>query len=154
MDNSTLNSIVNFIKNNPLSVISTVDPNNKANGASMYIVSDDKLNAYFLTKTNTRKYQNIMNNPSVAFTSHLESGLTTLQMIGDAAPINPAEDDNQKIYALFEGIREKIVNYSLPISKLNAGEYVIFKVNVDHALLTEYKQEDITEGLSRKEYMR
>lgn len=154
MDNSTLNSIVNYIKNNPLCVMSTVDPNNKANGASMYIVSDENLNVFFMTKTNTRKYQNIMNNPSVSFTLHNESGLTTLQMIGDAVPIDPAVDDNQKIYDLFEGVRDKILNYSLPISKLSAGDYVMFKVNVDHALLTEYKQEDITEGLSRKEYMR
>lgn len=154
MNDSTLNSIVSYIKNNPLCVMSTVDPNNKANGATMYIVSDEQLNVYFLTKISTRKYSNLINNPSVAFTCHNENNLETLQMIGEAAPIDPAVDDNGKIYHLFESIREKIVNYSLPISKIDAGEYVIFKVSVDHALLTQYKLEDVTEGVTRLEYMR
>lgn len=154
MNDSTLNSIVSYIKSNPLSVMSTVTPDNKSNAATMYIVSDKDLNVYFMTKKETQKYCNIMNNPSVSFTVHDELNLTTLQMIGDATPIDPALDDNKKIYELFESVRDKIANYGLPISKIGAGDYEIFKVNIDHALLTSYKQEDITEGVSRQEYMR
>lgn len=154
MNESTLHSIIDYIKNNPLCVMSTVTPENKPNAATMYIVSDDNLNVYFMTKRETQKYKNIINNPGVAFTSHNEAGLSTLQIIGDAYPIDPNIDDNKLIYHLFEGVRDKIANYALPISKLGAGDYEIFKVNADHALLTEYKQEDVTEGVSRIEYMR
>ena len=153
MKETTLQTIVDFIKAHPLTVLSTVTPENKSNAASMFIFSDEELNVFFITKKDTQKYRNLINNPSISFTTHDETNLITLQMIGDALLIDPAVDGH-KAYELLEEFRDRITNYVAPISKVEAGEYAIFKVNVDHALLTEYKQEDITEGVSRLEYMR
>lgn len=153
MNELTLQNIVNFIKENPLCVLSTVSPENKANSASMYIFSDEMLNVYFATKKDTRKVQNLMNNPSVSLVIHKEATLVTLQMVGEAIAIDPALD-GQKAYELLEPFRDKISNYVAPISAVDRGDYIIFKVSIDHALLTEYSQEAPNEGVTRQEFTR
>lgn len=150
MNQNAFKTILEFIKSNPVSVLSTVATPDKANSAAMYIVSDEHLNVYFATKKDTKKYHNLMTNPSVAFTNYKELDLTTLQMVGEARLIDPAKD-SKIFYELYESIRDKIANFNFPISKVEAGEYAVFKAEINHAVLTSYGSID---GVIKEEYER
>lgn len=153
MNNTTVKNIVDYINEHQLCVLSSLTTDNKICSSTMYVGSDENLNLYFLTKKNTTKYRNIIANPYVSIAMHDENDLTTLQMQGAAYPIVPATD-SKKAYELFISIRAKIAEYRLPISKIDAGEYEIFKAPVDHAVLSRYMEEDVTEGISKVEYNR
>jgi len=152
MDTTTVSQIVTYINNHQLAVVSTVGPDGKPFAVTMYVVSDDRLNLYFMTKKETTKFRNMSSNPYIFITFSDETDLSTLQISGKVNTIDP-QSDSQTTYNLMRGLRVKINEEKIPVSKLNAGEYVIFKVDVDKATLTNYQQKDITQGVTKLEYL-
>lgn len=152
MDSTTISQMVSYINNHQLAVLSTVAPDGKPFAVTLYVVSDEYLNLYFMTKVETTKHRNMLSNPYVFVTLSDESDLSTLQASGKAEPIDPALD-SQVTFNLMRGLRIKINEEKIPISKLNAGGYVIYKVQVNRATLTNYEAKDVTQGVTKLEYL-
>lgn len=60
------NTILQFIKKNSLSVLSTVAPDHKSESAVMAYAIQDDFTFIMSTEATTRKYQNILTNPHVS----------------------------------------------------------------------------------------
>ena len=152
MDTTTVSQIVSYINSHQLCVLGTVGPDGKPFSATMYVVSDDHLNLYFMTKEETTKSRNLVSNPYVFLTFSDEPELSTLQISGTARLLDP-KTDGQASYELLRGLRQKVNEVKLPVAKLNAGGYVIFKIEIERATLTNYHQKDITQGVTKLEYL-
>lgn len=152
MDSTTISQMVSYVNNHQLAVLSTVAPDGKPFAVTLYVVSDEYLNLFFMTKTETTKHRNMSSNPYVFVTFSDEKDLSTLQLSGKAEPIDP-KTDSQVTYNLLKGLRIKINEEKIPIAKLNAGDYVIYKIDVSRATLTNYHAKDVTQGVTRLEYL-
>lgn len=145
--------IAAYVNSHPLAVLSTVDSNGDPHGSTLYAGSDREVNLYFMTKSQTRKAQNIQANPSVSLTFSGEDHQTTLQVSGQASQIT-VPDEGSLAFQILGAIRHNSEDFRLPISKLEAGPYVVFKVTVIHALLTQYEHANRIDGVVTVEYTR
>tara|TARA_B100001105_G_scaffold254255_1_gene249624 strand:+ start:958 stop:1422 length:465 start_codon:yes stop_codon:yes gene_type:complete len=153
MQEDTVANIATYINNHPLAVLSTVDEHGVPHGTTLYAGSDRHLNVYFMTKRNTAKYQNILYNPKVSLTFSGEDHQTTLQLTGTATEVS-MPDRSAAAFQVLGGIRHQSHDFRLPISKIEAGPYIVYEVVVDHAVLTEYEHSNRIDGIVRAEYKR
>ncbi len=69
----TTEQVYNFIRMNKLAVLATVTPDNKSESACMGIAVTSDLTIIFDTVTTSRKYQNLLVNPSISFVIGLDN---------------------------------------------------------------------------------
>lgn len=109
-----------------LGVFSTVSEAGKPESAIMYYICDDSLNIYFVTRSESRKYKNLVKNPHIAFVVSSEHPPKTIQLEGTAAEvIDPSEQItyfNQLTAKANEGLS------MLPVEQMPAGEMVFMKM--------------------------
>ena len=153
MEHSSLSTLARYINEHPLVVLSTVDASGKPHGSTLYVGSDEHLNIYFMTKTGTGKYTNIQAMPFVAITASGEDDQTTLQIHGQAIEVTDPEEGNA-VFEVLHSVRHNSHDFRLPISKLNAGTYAVFRVMVDDAVLTEYEATNQINGRATVSYRR
>lgn len=105
-DSGTKERIAEYLKSHPYLNLATVSPEGKPMVHSMGFVSAGPV-VYFGTGKNTRKYQNIEKNPSVAFTVDEDSldvfKITGIQMEGKASFVT----DEAEIQTFFQLMVEK-----------------------------------------------
>jgi general stress protein 26 len=132
--------ITNFIVNNHVGVLATVGPDSLPNASVIYFATNkSNLHIYFITKEETTKSQHLKQNPNVSLVVFDETAQTTAQVRGTAGQVNDSE--------LFSKVWKKIEDYSskttkttgLPIEKLDAGGYVLFKITPQAIRLAGYK---------------
>jgi uncharacterized pyridoxamine 5'-phosphate oxidase family protein len=153
MQDDHITAIASYINKHPLAVLSTVDAQGDPHGTTLYAGSDNNLSVYFTTKTKTQKYQNISQHPTVALTFSGEDHQTTLQLSGEAVEVTtPVEGD--AAFQVLASIGHESEDFRLPISKIEAGTYATFRVNVSYAVLTQYEQANRVDGVVKIEYKR
>jgi general stress protein 26 len=134
MQNTTLNGMKPkdtilqelAIINQPLGAVSTLGSNSQPQSASVYYVSDSDLNFYFLTRTESRKYENIVKNPRVAFVVTSERPPKTIQIEGTASQmVDEIEADGMYTKLVSQAIESSLIP---PISQLREGAVVFMKI--------------------------
>lgn len=117
-----------FMRQNPTGVLSSVTPDGDPHGTVIYYVVGEDLTITFLTKAKTQKYTNIQHANRVALTVLEPLTQTTVQVFGTATEITDNVEINQIAQAIL-GISLRTSNGEAPpISKLDAGEAVAFRV--------------------------
>jgi len=129
-----------FLKRNHIAVLATADKQTaQPHAATIYYMTDSQMNIYFLTKDGTMKSKNIEGNPYASIAIYEAETQTTAQISG---PINKVEDS-----AMMEKAMSLASKYSketsgtdeTPISKLYAGNYVLYRLWPQFIRLGEYK---------------
>lgn len=146
-------TISRYINTHPLAVISTADSEGRPSGATIYAGSDDELNVYFMTKSETTKNKNISAQPIVALTFSGEDHQTTLQLSGVAHEISE-QADGAPAFQILGSIKHASEDFRLPITKISAGNYIIYKIITERATLTEYERSSRMNGVAKVEYRR
>lgn len=135
--------ILNFLKNHKIGVLATVDPNGDPNAAAIYFTVDDSLNISFLTKTGTKKHDNLVRHAHAMLVIYEASSQTTVQIKGIASEIT-GNKETQQIFAdilkVSMGTSEGGVP---PISKLRAGEYVAYRIDPKEIRMAVYIRPDL-----------
>ena len=72
--------ILKFLKEKELAVVSTVSAASKPESATVIYFIDDELNFYFVTRRNTRKFENLQLNNNVAIVVGTELMPVTVQI--------------------------------------------------------------------------
>lgn len=80
----TKEDILKFLKENDLCVLATADKGGKPIAATMAYTADDEMSIYFETSTKTRKYENLIANPSVALVIGVDNDKPSVQIDGKA----------------------------------------------------------------------
>lgn len=91
---------LDFLKRHTVAVVATITGDNMPNAATVLYRIDDDLNFYFITRRQTRKYENLMANRKIAIVVGTGDGPGTIQAEGEARPM---EEGLEKF---FEGIKK------------------------------------------------
>ena len=104
--------IMDFMKENMLTVISTVDVDmNKPESAVIAFAQKDNFELIFGTKNTTRKYRNLQKNPNVSFVIGWDSDIGTVQYEGVAKELSGEESKLHSSILIAKNPRsEKFVN--------------------------------------------
>lgn len=130
--------IASYINDNPIAVLSTIGKDGAPRGAAIYVYADqEKHRVYFLTKSQTQKYIDIQSNESVSLTIVNPRENSTVQATGKAFTVH----DSQALDAVTKQMvraNPLASEWIPPVSKLEAGHYVVVEVKLTHARLAEF----------------
>lgn len=139
MNTETYAQILAYIDHHPVATLSTINPDGSPHGAIVYVCADDHHpTVYFITKQQTKKYQNLRDRNQVSLTIVNPSENSTLQASGHAFDVRDA--------SVIDTVMEKIAHDHVsakewlpPIAKLRAGAYEVVGVKLSHARLAQYQ---------------
>lgn len=131
--------IKEYVAAHPLATVSTVDTKGNPHGAVVYTCHDERESiVYFLTKDETQKYRNLTGHDTVSITIVSPADNSTLQATGKAFTVHDA-------HALDLITRRMVTanpgasDWLPPVSKLDAGHYVVVGIKLRHARLAEFQ---------------
>lgn len=130
--------IIAYIYENPIATLSTVSEDGTPHGAAVYVCPDNEKHVvYFLTKNETEKYTNIQKNDAVSLTIVNPGENSTLQATGKAFTVH----DSQALDAVTRRMvraNPLATQWLPPVSRLEAGQYVVVGVKLTRARLAEF----------------
>lgn len=136
--------IASYINKNPIATIGTIGEDSVPHGAAVYVYADQKEHTvYFLTKNKTQKYVNIQDNATVSLTIVSPKENSTLQATGEAFTAR----DSQALDAVTKQMvraNPTASEWIPPISRLEAGQYVVVGIKLKHARLAEFADMELT----------
>jgi general stress protein 26 len=133
--------IYDFLASHHVGVLSTVSPNDDPHGTVIYYGLSDKFTTCFLTESGTQKYDNIAHNDHVMLTIFGSATQTVAQIIGQAAEVTRPYEIHSIAMTIWENCIDAPSDETLPITKLQAGSYVAFKIVPVQIRMAEYSQE-------------
>lgn len=135
--------IMSYIESHPAAVVSTTNEDGSPHAAVVYVFPVSHHTICFVTRNQTRKYQNIYQRAQVAITIFDEHDSSTLQATGRAFVTNDEQvlgtmkERMEKLHAL----RADAVP---PVEKLQqAGDYVLVGVELQTVRLAQYQGIDV-----------
>lgn len=138
---TNLQKITSFINDHPSGVLGTVSPDNTPHGAVVYFYAEtDKI--YFVTKNETQKYTNLLQNHRVSITVFDPDTSDCLQAVGNAYPLHDAAMLD-KVIKTISGVQATAKTWLPPISKLRAGSYMVVAITLTSARLADYDKSKI-----------
>jgi hypothetical protein len=109
-------------------VLATVSPDGDPYAAAIYYTVDSALDISFLTKTGTKKADNLEHNNHAMLVVYEAESQTTVQVMGSVSKITDVieadEVFSQVVYASVDTSHTDIA----PILKLDEGEYVTYRL--------------------------
>lgn len=119
--------IFNFLNERYTGVLSSVTPDSNPHGAVVYYAIDHDFNIHILTKTGTRKYDNLVHSDHAVLTVYNAETQTTVQVAGRAVERSGLGNINQVAGAIFSklGVDKEGLP---PIVKLQAGAFTTFQI--------------------------
>lgn len=131
-----------FLNGAAIGVISSTDPNGDPHGAVIYYSIDKNFVIEFLTKSHTKKYDNITRNNHIMLTVFDALTQTTVQVTGLAKEIKNDSVLQKLVKQVFEKSLRTSEAGQHPLSKLDAGNYVGFKIEPVQIRMAVYARPD------------
>lgn len=143
LDHERRDRIFGFLRENQVGVLSTVDPNNDPHATAIYYAVEPDLTISFMTKSATKKSDNIAHNNHVMLLVYEPSSQTTVQINGQAKKI----DDISRMNKIFSDILQAAWDTSEdgvpPITRLVAGEYVAYSIEPKQVRMAVYARPEL-----------
>lgn len=131
-----------FLRAHHTAVLSTVTPDNDPHGTVIYYTVDDDFTFYILTKTGTRKYDNMVHNDHVMLTIFDADSQAVAQVVGLAAECGDSHAVDEVAGMLFDPARRAGSDGLPPIVKLQAGPFTAFQIHPVQIRMANYGQPD------------
>lgn len=137
---NTNQKVHDFLRDNPMGVVSTVSDDGTPWGAAVYFIADDDFNIYFVTRAETTKYQNVKQGRVAAFTVADRKTQTTVQLTGEVTEVS-ADDYMNNLFDKFMELRHSDDhNWSPPINKVHVGKYMPLRIKPTRLQYANYGQ--------------
>jgi general stress protein 26 len=132
--------IEDFLKRNHIAVLATANKQTgEPHAATIYYAPDSKMNIFFVTKKGTTKSQNLDSNPRAALAIYEADSQRTAQIRGSAGRIED-KATIEKALRIMSNFSEQTANTNqIPLSKIDAGEYILYRLSPDFIRLAEYR---------------
>lgn len=131
-----------FLGQNNLAVLSTVDRTGNVHGAVVNYYVDQANFVYIVTKSGTSKGRNVYANGQVALTVYKAGSQQTLQMQG-VAQVETDQAVKDNAMAEIMKIRASHNDYSLPpVTKLHNGAFMVIKIAPTQLKFHDYSKLD------------
>jgi general stress protein 26 len=134
--------ISKFLNENCIGVLATVDPNNDPHAAVIYYSSDAEDQIFFMTKTGTKKHDNLRHNNHAMFVVYEPRDQVTVQVVGEAHEITELTLSNKIFSAVLHASLVTSDSGIPPISKLKAGEYVAYALIPSEVRMAVFSRPD------------
>lgn len=132
--------IVAFLNNNHIAVLATASPQSGSpHAATVFYTTDSSMNIYFLTKQDTTKSKNLQANPQAALVVYDAPTLRTAQITAQAEPIKNPAIAQKALGIMSKYSRQTAGTSQPPIAKLDAGDYILYKLVPQTIRLADYK---------------
>jgi uncharacterized pyridoxamine 5'-phosphate oxidase family protein len=129
-----------FLWEHPMGVLSTVSPDGKPWGSAIYYVVDEDFNFFFITRSETFKYQNLDKTPFAALTIADSDSQTTVQVAGKISQV-PVEDYQDIVFDKLAKIKPKDdINWMPPLMKIHKGNYMPLRLTPTKLQFANYKE--------------
>src|SRR3989344_8163518 len=150
---NTRETLVAYLNNLNIGVLSTIRPNGTPYSAVVYFVVDHSLNFYFLTKSDTKKSDNLQKNNNASFTTIDLTSMITVQSTGTVEKVTDPEQHTFMIKSIGEAnARKNNPQWPPPISKLDStGNNVIYKYKPNWIRLANYSHQIPSQGAQEKQ---
>ena len=137
--NTRQQRIYDFLSTNKAGVLASVDPDGGPHAAVVYYTIDQSdFSISFLTKTETKKYDNLIRHNHVVFVVFDQATQTVAQIFGNAIEIKDHLEVNKIAQAVSDVSLETTNNSIIPIAKLEAGDYTAFKIEPNQIRMAIY----------------
>lgn len=117
-----------FLAKHKVGVLATVDPNGEPHAAAIYYFIDKDFTVSFVTKTGTKKADNLQHNNHAVLLVYDAESQTTVQVTGVVTEVTDLLKVNeiftQAIYASIDTAKATVP----PLAKLNEGDYVGYRL--------------------------
>ncbi|HSX08203.1 MAG TPA: pyridoxamine 5'-phosphate oxidase family protein [Candidatus Saccharimonadales bacterium] len=117
-----------FLRDHRVGVLATVDPNDEPHAAAIYYAVEKGLTINFLTKTRTKKADNLQHNNHAMLVVYDDATQTTVQITGVASEITDALESNKLFGEIINASLDASGNVVPPIAKLKEGDYIAFRL--------------------------
>lgn len=134
--------IYDFLRSSPIAVLSSVGPNNDPHGVVVYFGIDKKFVASILTKSDTKKYDNLKHNPKVMLTVYEPLTQTTVQITGRAKEVTDPLRINEIAQINLKASMKTSEGGIPAIAKLEAGALVAFEIRPVEVRMAVYGRPD------------
>jgi general stress protein 26 len=131
-------NILNFLRDHPVGVIATVDPEGNPHGSTIYFDVDDKLNITFTTKRDTRKHENVSRLNKVMLVVFDAEHQTEVQIGGKAEETTDPAEIQKIFHGTLRAASATGVDNVPPVAKIAAGPYVGYTVRPTDIWLSDY----------------
>ncbi len=134
--------IYDFLSGNRTGVLAMVDPNGEPHGVVVYYAIDDKFVISFLTKTHTKKYDDLIRNNHVMLVVFEQAGQKVAQITGKAKEIKDSYEINAVAADIFKTSLDTSKSGMPPLVKLEAGAYTAFRITPDQIRMATFANPD------------
>lgn len=127
-----------FLNSHEIGVLSSIERTGSIDGSVVYYTMHNG-RPYFMTKTSTRKSNNILGNQHAAFTVFDEGKLQTVQLQG---VVEAEQDEKMKMEIATAIIRSRTYNngsHLPPVIQLEGGEFITFRITPTKYRFTDFK---------------
>lgn len=135
----TQSTILSYIDINPVATLGTINEDGSPHGAIVYACTDNaRPVVYFITKTETAKFDNLRRNSRVSLTITHPAENSTLQARGRAEEIQDPLVIDEAMNKLMK-LHVNSVEWLPPIAKIRAGAYVLIGITLEWARLAQFQ---------------
>jgi general stress protein 26 len=134
--------IYNFLNGNAIGVLSSTGPNGDPHGVVIYYAINREFTVAFMTKSDTKKYDNLTHNNHAMLTVFDALTQTTVQISGRAIEIKEGFAINEIAQQMLAASLKTSGGGMPPLSKLQAGDYVAFEIKPVQVRMAVYARPD------------
>lgn len=117
-----------FLKKQKVGVLATVSPDGDPYAAAIYYTVDSSLAISFLTKTGTKKADNLEHNSHAMLVVYEAESQTTVQVAGSVSKITDVTEANKVLSQVVHASMDTSKTDVPPILKLDEGEYITYRL--------------------------
>jgi general stress protein 26 len=116
----------NFLQDHPIGTLASINTDGSPDLSAVYFFTKSDFSCYFVTKVETRKYQNFLKNPKATLLSFFEEERISVEVQGNVETVH----DVVKVAQIIEQFQNLVASRSAeywipPIAQISAGEYVV-----------------------------
>ena len=132
--------ISGFLRRNHIAVLATASPQSaEPHAAVVYYATDSHMNIYFVTKENTTKSRNLTANPQAAIVVYESDSQRTAQISGQVERVNDKDMMERALKLMSKFSSQTAGTEQTPISRLDAGKYILYRISPQAVRLAEYR---------------
>lgn len=129
-----------FLSRRKSGVLATVSPNHTPHAAAIYYSISPKFEISFITKQDTKKAHNITKNNRVILVVCDDAAQIMAQVIGKASDITHTPEAEDVFASAIKAAHDTSLSGVPPISKLNAGDYVAYKITPSIVRMADFSR--------------
>ncbi len=134
---------MHFLKNNNVMALATTGEDGKPQVAVVYYALDHEFNFYISTRKKTRKFRNILKNPSVSFSVGLGPKIITIQGGGE---VEWSEDKaNRFVWNFIDNFDIPRISIPWPLHMLPHKDAAVIKIKPTWMTFLDLENETLAE---------